>query len=516
MDKKVEDLIRLSKSTNAVAADIAKKKLADMGLDTSGNAIGGEEKKPVEKKVKEQKPKKEKSEKPKKAGRPADIKVSDKTDTITFKGKTYSLDDCEALFSAWKMKKKGAVKASEQSEARSTTEKVLDKAETTIKQIISDKGAKKKIKDNPKQAKRELVKVQKTMRAWLDAVEDFLGKKIPESKVKRVFSLLEEIELMENGGGLSYGDVYEGNLDEFAKGGGIKRLVIRTKNDLKEFWANPKNADKTIYFAVEMGDYDMEEYYTVGNQTKKDYNDSEFWDYDEEIKFNKLSFADEAARFMAEKNKNGVYAKNLSYTGHYANGGEVNDTPKIYVADLAAYNNGMLVGEWLDLSDYDDGSEVMDAIQDLLSQWSEESGEEREEYAIHDYENFDSGLYSEYMGEDDFDKVIKSYKLSEEKGVPMSVISHIIREYDPDDVEEWYDEHFEGEFDSDTDLAYGYIDMIGGMERLGQDTLERYFDYEAFGRDLAYDYTEIDGFYFRTYKRGGEIKKYDLNKYVKK
>jgi antirestriction protein len=414
MDKKVEDLIRLSKSTNAVAADIAKKKLADMGLDTSGNAIGGEEKKPVEKKVKEQKPKKEKSEKPKKAGRPADIKVSDKTDTITFKGKTYSLDDCEALFSAWKMKKKGAVKASEQSEARSTTEKVLDKAETTIKQIISDKGAKKKIKDNPKQAKRELVKVQKTMRAWLDAVEDFLGKKIPESKVKRVFSLLEEIELMENGGGLSYGDVYEGNLDEFAEGG------------------------------------------------------------------------------------------------------EVNDTPKIYVADLAAYNNGMLVGEWLDLSDYDDGSEVMDAIQDLLSQWSEESGEEREEYAIHDYENFDSNLYSEYMGEETFDKVIKAYKLSEEKGVPMSVISHIITEYDPDDVEEWYDEHFEGEYNSDTDLAYGYIDMIGGMERLKQDTLEQYFDYEAFGRDLAYDYTEIDGFYFRTYKRGGEIKKYDLNKYVKK
>lgn len=481
MDKKVEDLIRLSKSTNAVAADIAKKKLADMGLDTSGNAIGGEEKKPVEKKVKEQKqkPKKEKSEKPKKAGRPADIKVSDKTDTITFKGKTYSLNDCEALFSAWKMKKKGAVKASEKSEARSTTEKVLDKAETTIKQIISDKGAKKKIKDNPKQAKRELVKVQKTMRAWLDAVEDFLGKKIPESKVKRVFALLEEIELMENGGSLSYGDVYEGNLDEFANGGEV--------GDISWWEVKLKMPNGEIVYEDVMADNEEDaEYYGLLTDS-----------------------ADEGGEVIS------VRFKGIEKT--YAKGGSMSgDTPKIYVADLAAYNNGMLVGEWLDLSDYDDGSEVMDAIQDLLSQWSEESGEEREEYAIHDYENFDSGLYSEYMGEDDFDKVIKSYKLSEEKGVPMSVISHIIREYDPDDVEEWYDEHFEGEFDSDTDLAYNYVDMVGGASELGKDTLERYFDYEAFGRDLAYDYTEIDGFYFRTYKRGGEIKKYDLNKYVKK
>lgn len=216
MDVKVEKLVKLTKSTNAAASEIAKKSLAKMGLDENGKPIGSAK----EPKKAQPKPKPKSKKKPKENGRPADIKLE--TDTIIFKGKKYTLEDCEDLYKAWQMKKRGAAQASEKSESRSTTEKVLDKAETTIRQIVSDKSAKKKIKDNPKQAKRELVKVQKTMRAWLDAVEEFLGKRIPESKVKKVFSLLEEIELMEMGGGLTYADVYDGNLDEFAEGGGIE------------------------------------------------------------------------------------------------------------------------------------------------------------------------------------------------------------------------------------------------------------------------------------------------------
>lgn len=41
--------------------------------------------------------------------------------------------------------------------------------------------------------------------------------------------------------------------------------------------------------------------------------------------------------------------------------------------------------------------------------------------------------------------------------------------------------------DDDADLAYNYIDDMGGIEELGRDTLEQYFDFDAFGRDLAYD-----------------------------
>lgn len=192
--------------------------------------------------------------------------------------------------------------------------------------------------------------------------------------------------------------------------------------------------------------------------------------------------------------------------GMMARGGNTDDTPKIYVADLEAYNNGKLKGQWVDLSDYDNGEEVMQKIGEIVGD---------NEYAIHDYENFSSSLYSESMGEDDFDKVIQVYKVSEEKGIPANVLGDIMREYEPDDLEEWIDEHYEGQFDSDTDLAYHYVDVLGGVDQLGEETLQRYFDYESFGRDLAYDYGDYDGHYFRRYAKGGTMSKsYDLKKYV--
>ena len=57
------------------------------------------------------------------------------------------------------------------------------------------------------------------------------------------------------------------------------------------------------------------------------------------------------------------------------------------------------------------------------------------------------------------------------------------------------DDYFYIEGDSDTDLAYNYIDEIGGIENLDRDTLERYFDYDGFGRDLAFDFIETENGY---------------------
>jgi antirestriction protein len=37
-----------------------------------------------------------------------------------------------------------------------------------------------------------------------------------------------------------------------------------------------------------------------------------------------------------------------------------------------------------------------------------------------------------------------------------------------------------------------YVEEMGGIENLGQGTLENYFDYQAFGRDLAMDIVMIE------------------------
>ena len=212
----------------------------------------------------------------------------------------------------------------------------------------------------------------------------------------------------------------------------------------------------------------------------------------------------------------------------YANGGGVDkfalgdvissdDTPKVWVGEWSLYNEGRLIGEWVDLSNFDSGAEVMAYIQSLLDKWTKQTGKLREEYAIFDYENFPSNLYSEGMGEASFDKVIRAYKFSVENDVPMEVVGEIISEYDIDDLEEWFGERYAGQFDSDTDLAYWYVDeMLGGVENLDKRTQEMYFDYEAFGRDLAInDYRDINGYYFQTYRKGGMTMK-NLNRYYKR
>lgn len=66
---------------------------------------------------------------------------------------------------------------------------------------------------------------------------------------------------------------------------------------------------------------------------------------------------------------------------------------RIYVADLAAYNNGRLHGVWINACD------DLDDIQEELSEMLKNSLEGfAEEYAIHDYEGFGGYRLGEYDG----------------------------------------------------------------------------------------------------------------------
>ena len=61
----------------------------------------------------------------------------------------------------------------------------------------------------------------------------------------------------------------------------------------------------------------------------------------------------------------------------------MNNEIQIYVADLAAYNNGKLHGMWIDTTQSVD--EIFDIIKTLLESSPEEDAEE---FAIHDHEGF--------------------------------------------------------------------------------------------------------------------------------
>ena len=191
--------------------------------------------------------------------------------------------------------------------------------------------------------------------------------------------------------------------------------------------------------------------------------------------------------------KDGEFAQG----GTFANGG-VLEGAEIYVADLAEYNNGRLVGKHLKLSDYSSGAEVMEAIQEILDEQTakDKFGEVHEEYAIHDFEGFPRSFYHESMGEKDFDKLYQIAEVANDRGIPIDVLMESVAHFgaNEDQIEEIADAYygsvstnFGNEF---KDFAYEYIDSVGGFE--GVSNADFYFDYESFGSDARMDYSDED------------------------
>jgi len=91
---------------------------------------------------------------------------------------------------------------------------------------------------------------------------------------------------------------------------------------------------------------------------------------------------------------------------------------RVYVADLAAYNNGTLHGVWVD------ATQDLDDMQEQVSEMLKASPceEVAEEYAIHDYEGFGAYSVSEYEGLESVHEV--ACFLEEHGEVAGDVLSH--------------------------------------------------------------------------------------------
>jgi hypothetical protein len=117
-------------------------------------------------------------------------------------------------------------------------------------------------------------------------------------------------------------------------------------------------------------------------------------------------------------------------------------------------------------------------------------------------EMFSDNDDSDYVN-DELDDIMTSYRVDEE------TIEEIIRDRsisDVDDLKRYFEDAYFTYADSDSDLGERYVEMLGSVSELGTNTLETYFDYDAFGRDLAYDYVQYNGYYFNNiYKRGGNV-----------
>ena len=147
------------------------------------------------------------------------------------------------------------------------------------------------------------------------------------------------------------------------------------------------------------------------------------------------------------------------------------DRPRIYVACLAAYNNGFLHGRWIDATNPD---EIMDAVRDMLAA---SPMPDAEEWAIQDYDGFEGASLSEYAS---FETVCALAEFIEEHGE----LGGKLLEYFGDDLAEARAafEDYAGEYRSAADFVEELHDDTGTQI---PESLRYYIDWEALARDMV-------------------------------
>ena len=150
-----------------------------------------------------------------------------------------------------------------------------------------------------------------------------------------------------------------------------------------------------------------------------------------------------------------------------------NETPRIYVACLAAYNAGLLHGKWIDANQ--DEEDIMEEIQTMLKASPEPFAEE---WAIHDYENFGPVKLSEH---ESIEKVAELGQAMAEHGLAAAAY------FDENKNLENFEDSLIGIFTSEIDFAHYWLEQSGHLKFLEESGLSYFFDFAAYARDLFLD-----------------------------
>ncbi|MBD2666694.1 antirestriction protein ArdA [Richelia sinica] len=145
------------------------------------------------------------------------------------------------------------------------------------------------------------------------------------------------------------------------------------------------------------------------------------------------------------------------------------NTPKIYVACLSAYNNGHLHGIWIDATQ--EPEDIEDDIKWMLS-WSPTTDYEAcEEWAIHDYENFHGFSLREYENLQYLSKLAQVLYFADDADAMAAWLNYakdVINDPDIEKLAEEFGSYYCGHWDSETDFV------------LKSDEIEEIFNWKEF------------------------------------
>lgn len=167
------------------------------------------------------------------------------------------------------------------------------------------------------------------------------------------------------------------------------------------------------------------------------------------------------------------------------------DTASIYCGTYAKYNNGSLYGKWLNLSDYSDYDELLEAMREL------HKDEHDCEFMYQDFEGCELfeklGLISEYHISKDIYDIAERINDSEHDVEVYEACLDCLGKMDFQSLYEYVNNFYYGEFNSDEDFVqWLYEDDTFNIPNWVV------IDWEATARSIMFDYFESNGHYFRS------------------
>lgn len=168
---------------------------------------------------------------------------------------------------------------------------------------------------------------------------------------------------------------------------------------------------------------------------------------------------------------------------------------QIYVGTYKKYNEGSIYGEWLNLSDYSNYEELLQAMQEL------HQDEDDPEYMFQDYECSEffikQKLISECHISADIYEIAKQINGSDYDLEVIEAYAECMSYYhkDVEDLLNSLSDSYYGEYDSDEDFAQCTLEQDGSIPENLPSYI--YIDWEATARHLMYDYMSSNGHYFR-------------------
>ena len=154
-------------------------------------------------------------------------------------------------------------------------------------------------------------------------------------------------------------------------------------------------------------------------------------------------------------------------------------TLRAFITNLSKYNDGELVGQWVDFPcDKDDFDEVLKEIG---------IDEYHEEWFAIDYE-CDIDEVAQELGEySDFDELNRVAEALEEWDGGEELGEAVINIWGVDELlNSTPDDYLYFEANDDEDIGYYYAEGFGFLNEVPEN-LRNYFDYEAYGRDIRID-----------------------------